>query len=604
MTRAPLRSRIFAAGLAGAAAGALGGVALVGAILLRNPWFLDEPLWALVVVSFPLIVAGVVLALPLSRIVGRIPVVPSAATLVAGLVAVWLLGLLPLPGPVSGLDLLVFGIDGASWKVIDALGPRLPTLERLEAEGVRADLHSMEPMFSPLLWTTIDTGKPPEEHGIHGFHTASTDVRAARFWEIMEQRGGLRLGVYKWLVSYPPEQLDGGFMVPAWLAPGTETWPADFSFIKEIELSRRLKRQKVQSSHSQPTLLWQGVCHGFRASTVRATLGFAFSERFLRHSEERSAAGAQFLRARMDADVFVWAIHYYQPQVATFTDYETDALGHLFWKYYEPDRFPGLTPAQVARWGSVLPDAYRQADAILGRVLADVGPDTRVVVVSDHGFRAMDASDEGRFFSPTTRRLMERLSSVVGSVEVSRLGHKLVVSFPADTADLPSARAALEAFLGETLVDGATGEPFFRWEPVPGSDFSIGLTLHDENVSPARLENGTVGGEPMRDYVTRTESTSGEHDWNGVFLARGTGVAAGRRIAQLDLIDVTPTLLALVGLPQGADMKGRVPPELWLQTPTLPPQPASYDDLVGLRRIGGGQSGVNEEQLKKLGYIE
>jgi predicted AlkP superfamily phosphohydrolase/phosphomutase len=597
------QARLWKAALAGLAAGALGSAAILLAILTRNPWFLDQPSTALAIFSMPLSVAGAAVAVCVARLAGRIPAGLSAVVLVGGLSAVPLLGLLPPPGPVTGLKLLVFGLDGASWKVIDALGSRLPTLERLQREGVRADLRSMEPMFSPLLWTTIDTGKPPEQHGIHGFHTANTDVKVARFWEIMERRGGLKLGVYKWLVSYPPEQLSG-FMVPAWLAPGPETWPSELSFIKEIELSRRSRRQRVEARHADAVLLWQGVCHGIRTSTVRQALVHAFSERFLRPSEERSAAGAQFLRARMDADVFVWALHRYQPDVATFCNYEVDALGHLFWKYYEPSSFPGITSAQVARWGSVLPDAYRQADAILRRILMSAGPETRLVMVSDHGFRAEDASDQGRFFFPTTRRLQERLIQAAGPLEVGRLGRKLVVSLPSSTDDIEASKSAIETFLQDVLVDGATGEPFFRWEPIPGSDFSLGLTLRDEDVTPARLENGTVGGEPMRSFVTRAESSSGEHDWQGVFLARGPGVETGRRLEELSLLDVAPTLLALVGIPKAEDMTGHVPDGLWEQAPVLPPGPSTYDDIVRERKIGTGIAGVNEEQLRVLGYVE
>ena len=53
------------------------------------------------------------------------------------------------------------------------------------------------------------------------------------------------MGTYKWLVTWPPKLSAGGFQVPAWLAPEPDTVPESLSFVKEIELSRRLKRQRV-----------------------------------------------------------------------------------------------------------------------------------------------------------------------------------------------------------------------------------------------------------------------------------------------------------------------------------------------------------------------
>src|SRR5580765_8581596 len=66
---------------------------------------------------------------------------------------------------------IVFGIDGGDWQVIDPLiaGGRMPAMARLVREGASGVLMSMEPSASPSLWTTIATGVGPDRHGIHGF---------------------------------------------------------------------------------------------------------------------------------------------------------------------------------------------------------------------------------------------------------------------------------------------------------------------------------------------------------------------------------------------------------------------------------------------------
>ncbi len=58
---------------------------------------------------------------------------------------------------------MIIGLDGADWQVMDPLlkAGRLPALAGLLRRGVRADLRSNTPMLSPLLWTTVATGKAP-----------------------------------------------------------------------------------------------------------------------------------------------------------------------------------------------------------------------------------------------------------------------------------------------------------------------------------------------------------------------------------------------------------------------------------------------------------
>jgi arylsulfatase A-like enzyme len=568
---------------------------------LQNPWFLDRPgLW-LAVAVLPAGLVGAVVGSVLGRWLGRLPLAVGLACWLLGWAASPVVGMLwPRPVQVESLDLLVVGIDGATFDLIEPLQGRLPALEGLMERGIRADLQAAEPMFSPLLWTTMSTGKTPEQHGVHGFSVHSDACRSARFWEIMED-AGLSTGVYKWLVSYPPQELSA-FQIPAWLAPATETWPAELSFIKEIELSRRLKRKQVQATRGNVALVLDGLRHGFRFGTIAAAARFSITEKILGPDPERAHRDGQLIRVMMDRDLFVFLVHQHSPAVASFTDYATDAIGHRFWKYHQPELFDGVPPVGVDRWGDSLERAYLQADGVLAELLAMLPADARVVVVSDHGFQALQGGeDSGMFFAPRTERLKALLAERDIAVEVAKLGHKVVVTSTSD--DPAAAIERIETVLGG-LVQASTSEPFYRWEPVADDPRSVGLTLRDESVTPARLQEDTVAGEPLSEFVRLTEAYSGVHERDGIFVAAGPGIAQGVRVDPMNHLDVTPTLLNLVGLPAALDMQGRAPAAMFTQPPALPEAPVSYDNLVSQRRLVGGQEGSNEEALRALGYID
>ncbi len=74
-------------------------------------------------------------------------------------------------GHPSGERLLLIGLDGADWRFIDALSGQLPNLERLKLRGAWGPLESLSPTLSPRIWTTIATGKEPEQHRILDFTT-------------------------------------------------------------------------------------------------------------------------------------------------------------------------------------------------------------------------------------------------------------------------------------------------------------------------------------------------------------------------------------------------------------------------------------------------
>ena len=573
--------------LSGALTGA-GILALLPAVgaawgALVNPWFMDAPLAFLGLAVLPLALLGGLLGAVSGRGSRRL----GGGLLSAAVAIVVLAAARPTPGPASP-RLLIYGIDGAGWSLLDTLDT--PALDGLQAQGSRAILHSREPMFSPLLWTTMASGKVPDEHGIQGFRTQADHCGAARLWDIAGA-AGQSFGIYKWLVSWPVYTPPaGGFIVPAWLAPRPDTVPADLSFVKEIELSRRLKRKQVEGTRSSMQLVLAGIPQGLRLSTLLSAVSWSLTERFSRPTDLERSWKLQLLRVWMDRDVFIAALHRHEPELVTFTTYATDGLGHTHW-----DLMNDCVPAGCPPWSNAVPDAYHQADAVLGEILENITEDAAVMIVSDHGFRSRSEEDAGRYFAPLTERIRDRIIADVGPVDVARLGHKITVSLQGD--DPLTQKHALEVWLAE-LTQASTGQPFYRWEDLPDSERALGLTLRDEMLEDEQLSTDQVGGEPITDYVKRTEGYAGEHHRDGIILVRAPGVAAGETVDPVALLDVAPTALTLLGLPAADDMPGEV--AFGSPLPRVPTHSAALPPFGP----GTSEAEINEDQLRALGYIE
>lgn len=106
---------------------------------------------------------------------------------------------------------------------------------------------------------------------------------------------------------------------------------------------------------------------------------------------------------------------------------------------------------------------------------------------------------------------------------------------------------------------------------------------------------------------------AGPVDWHrpfGVFAAQGPGVRQGSRLYGAGILDITPTLLQLLGLPAGYDMPGRVLAEVLEETKPLD-RIETWEEVEGPcgmhpteMRVDPAESRAAMEQLVALGYVE
>lgn len=105
-------------------------------------------------------------------------------TIILGILFLLLLGslLLWLGESQSALKTRVYliGIDGASWDIVRRLASenKIPNLQKLMERGASGHLDSIAwrkkvdkgyGLFSPIIWSSIATGKLPSKHGVEDF---------------------------------------------------------------------------------------------------------------------------------------------------------------------------------------------------------------------------------------------------------------------------------------------------------------------------------------------------------------------------------------------------------------------------------------------------
>ncbi len=294
----------------------------------------------------------------------------------------------------TGTKALLIGLDGADWNIIDPLieAGQLPNLARLARSGVRGRLHSLTPMLSPVIWTSIATGVQPARHGIIDFLATTgrdgervpvtSSLRKTRaIWNMLSDRG-LRVGVAGWWATFPAEQVNG-FIVSDRVAYQLFGAGASHDQVREGKVYPPDLGDLVSSLTVAPETIGTGeVSRYVRLPADPAALG-AEQNRMIDDLKTLLAAGDTYttislaLRERFHPDF-----------QAVYLE-GTDTVAHLFMRY-APPLLPGVEKEDLQRFGRAVDEYYHHADELVGRLVEAAGSDTAILVCSDHGFRTGD----------------------------------------------------------------------------------------------------------------------------------------------------------------------------------------------------------------------
>ncbi len=513
----------------------------------------------------------------------------------------------------SERKVLIFGIDGATWKVLkpavdDGL---MPSLKGLMESGSWGVLRSTLPAITPAAWTSFQTGSNPVKNGIIDFYYWDREERSLQPVDIRgipetlwERAGneGRRVGIINLPMTYPPKPVNG-FMVTGLMTPTLES-----EFTYPAALAERLLEAVPEYS----------IFHLETAVTEsdRENLD-AFLDWISSVAVNRGRAACWLMQ---EEPVDMLMVHFQA----------SDVLQHVLWHYLDHDHplFDRVKNREIVR------RFFGTLDQQIGVIGYSFGRHTSnpwlTAVVSDHGFQR-----HGRRFN-LWRWLQENdflkldLTSsgdppvdwmASRALSTGRSNEAFIYLLESERKARQGTAAQLTAML-ESLLDSETGErvisavhPLEALDPGDGARSLPDLVVEPHgHYSVTGLHEKNV--ETFSTVVPGSDFHAGRHHPDGIVVLTGPGIEPQSDL-EIDLIDIAPTLLSYLGVQPGEEMDGRVRHELFREGVVLKeddhPGPAggslpagSTDEKVDNKEsevYTAEEREIIERRLRDLGYL-
>jgi predicted AlkP superfamily phosphohydrolase/phosphomutase/SAM-dependent methyltransferase len=541
--------------------------------------------------------------------------------------------------------LLILGLDGATWSVLDPMIARglMPNLAALLGRSSHGTLRSCIPPVTSAAWTTMMTGCDPSRHGVfdHRYLDAAAGrlkvnhagrVRVPTFWHQLSESGRSVVSL-NLPVTYPPLNVRG-IVVSGMDAPHLEAALSGAPAFAEA------LRAEVPGYHLRS--LWKRPPRDL-AEMVEAARQTA--------DVFEAEADAGRLADRMAPD---WSALLVQFQ-------NLDPFQHRAWRYLNVDETGIDDPAMNAAAASVM----EGLDRAIGRLceLAD-RRGAGVMVVSDHGFGPclgrVHANriliDAGVARMPgVAGRLRRRATQAADHLRLwgakrddpearsASFDQSIAAQFPFDwrrtLAFAPHQDTAAMVYLNS--ADRRPGAPLTTPRQVDDAKAATiaalseakhpetGLPLFPSMISTADAYGIDPAREgypdliappdepywvrcklaPGRDWLESDPMMPGTHRPEGVIALSGPGIQPGRTL-KANLRDVAPSILTWFGLPIPEHVEGEPLACLtgfgW-QGPNLRRDPG-HEALAGNHQAGfeytPEEQAMIEQRLADLGYLE
>lgn len=502
----------------------------------------------------------------------------------------------PTPA-IPSTKVVIIALDGLSWHTAAPLIERgeLPRLAELAGDGCWGSLKTLKPTWTPIIFTTMATGKLPEAHGVKHFvdengTPLSSNMRKVKALWNMASEAARTVVFVGWPVTWPAEEVHGVLVADNYgMRSEHRIHPREL----EPELAGRLAVLEQQAPDPEVTRLLKATRQAIRDLGGEELKGGKPGEthKVKLPAHHKTLKGLQlhqvmnYIRARIRLEkevstpYFLELVARERPDLAAVYYSGTDMLQHICGARPHSTSTPGVKPNP--KMLAAIDELYRCYDGIVGDLKDSISAlpgyeNCLFLVVSDHGFD-LDSGDQ-----PFALRRR-----------------------PPAGETLPEVLTAGQESVFESIEPG-TGDDQGWWccrlDPdLPGRDRHVMLNR--------LVHYGQSGLESKRVFTTITH----DHQPPGVFIIHGGPVANTGTLGDLSMDQIAPTVLALMGLPVARDMAGGPIPlplvladgnPAQLEAPSLVTTYDTEPRSVSTDALSSDSDEKIRQQLRLMGYIE
>ncbi|MBI3948842.1 MAG: alkaline phosphatase family protein [Acidobacteria bacterium] len=443
---------------------------------------------------------------------------------------------------------LVVGLDAADWRILSPLlkQDRLPNLYSLIRRGSWGRLKTLIPALSPRLWNSIATGKRPQKHGILGF-VVRHPVNGKR----LPYTSNMRKCQTIWdILSAHGKRVS----VVGWW----NTWPAtpvNGAMVSGITRYKLKDFEGLRLPDDEPASLDQPAPKGWFQTVTDDGQSLTLLEYPRKSSLQAEASNRQTYPEELFNEI--------RPLIRPHTQID-DA------------------PSFIRRaWITAKP--LSEPEKVSLALLAQIHNDDRTYAAI------------GKFLWNKLRP--DFLSVYFAGIDV--VGHRFWLYMEPEKFDVTVEPDKIEQYKDVVrsyyvFVDEMIGE-YLRMV----DEETCVVVVSDHGMSASQRKLDISGGFGSAEHM----------DEDGIIIMAGKYIKPGNYLGSPSILDVTPTLLTLMGLPVGADMDGRVMKRAF-RDGFLDRHPIRYISTydVNVRAddvpIESPMDDQILERLRALGYIE
>ncbi|MFX1320915.1 MAG: alkaline phosphatase family protein [Promethearchaeota archaeon] len=452
--------------------------------------------------------------------------------------------------------LIVIGLDCATPRTLfEDFKDDCPNIKNLMDSGVYGKLRSSDPPITIPAWMVMSTGKKAGTLGLYGFiHrkenlyndywiATSHNVKEPKVWDIIGDKG-LKSCVLGLPPTYPVQKING-YLVSSIITPDNTT---EFTYPPELkeEIINKIGEYIFDVK--------------FRVDNKEDLLDEIYN------MTEIHFKTVKYLIQNKDWDYFKFVI------------IGLDRVHHAFWKYYDKghqkykpnNKFEG----EIRKY-------YNYLDKKVGEILDLLDNDTVIMIVSDHGAKAMKGlicinmalEDLGLLKFKTKPKQKTRIedadidwnntyawgwggyyariflnlegrepNGIIKKAEYEKMRDKIAIMLK-NIKDVNGNSMNTKVYKPEEL-----------FEIIRGDAPDLMVYFDDLNWRSA----GTVGYDSI--YLDENDIGPDDavHDWYGVYIIYDPKKKIGKNLGVKNILDIAPTSLNILGIEVPFDMEGNI----------------------------------------------